>query len=394
MARNEAVDRSGRMAREQVQARWTATNAPTRHLDPVLIITALALSAIGIIAIFSATQSRLTLAGQPPTLYAARQGLSLALALIGMVAFAAVDDRRIRSMSWVLYGGAVLLLILVLTPLGVTVNGAQRWIVVGSFQIQPSELAKLAVILVVAALLHEREEEHDLLTVAVAVALIAVPMVLIFLEPDLGTALVFTWLSVVLLLIGGVAIRWIVGLGVIGGAGMFGAFRTGIIEPYQLQRILSFLEPETPELAQTTLFHTLQSQIAIGSGQVFGKGLFEGTQTKLAYVPENHTDFIFTVIAEEFGFFGSVVVLALFAILIFRGIRIAMLARDTFGRVVAAGFVAILVIQVFVNIGMTVGIMPVTGMPLPFLSYGTNALIVMFAMVGLLENIHMRRFTA
>ena len=174
--------------------------------------------------------------------------------------------------------------------------------------------------------------------------------------------------------------------------GAVAAFRLDFIETYQLERLTAFLDAGNPELAQGPAFHTRQSLIAIGSGQFGGKGYLEGTQNTLSYVPENHTDFIFTIVGEEFGFFGAVIVLGLFALLLWRGLRIAMMAKDMYGTLVAASIVALLLLQVFVNVGMTVGIMPVTGMPLPFMSYGGTSLIVWFGLIGLLLNIHMRRF--
>jgi rod shape determining protein RodA len=166
----------------------------------------------------------------------------------------------------------------------------------------------------------------------------------------------------------------------------------GILDSYQVDRLTAFARAGDPSLDRTLRFQTEQSVIAIGSGQVFGKGLFDGTQTALAFVPENHTDFIFTVIGEEFGFFGASMVLALFLVLIWRGLRIAVLAKDTFGSLLASGVVAMLALQVFINVGMNVGIMPVTGIPLPFVSYGGTSLIVWFGLIGLLLNVHMRRF--
>jgi rod shape determining protein RodA len=228
--------------------------------------------------------------------------------------------------------------------------------------------------------------------VGVCLALIAVPTGLVFIQPDFGTSIVFMWLCAVLFLVGGVRGRYLAGLGAAAGLGVWWVFRAGIIRDYQLERLTAFLNASDPSLAQGPAFQTRQSMIAIGSGQFGGKGLFEGTQTALSYVPENHTDFIFTVIGEEFGFIGAIAVLGLFLVLIWRGLRIAVIAKDLFGTLLAAGVVAMLALQVFVNVGMTVGIMPVTGIPLPFVSYGGTSLIVWFATVGLLLNVHMRRF--
>jgi rod shape determining protein RodA len=386
-------DRAEKLMREHVQARWMDAYAPVKHLDPVLVITALALAAIGLVVIYSAKLQALTIQGLPATLYVSRQLIALVLGVLVLVAASVIDYRHLRSYAPVLYLASLVLLLVVLTPLGVARGGSQRWIVLGGFQLQPSEIAKVAVLVAVAALLHERKGEWTLPTVVIAIVLTLVPMGLIFLQPDLGTSIVFAWLLAVLLLVGGVRAPYLVALAV--GAALvitLAVTQDGLLDTYQVDRLTAFARAGDPSLDRTLRFQTEQSVIAIGSGQVFGKGLFDGTQTALAFVPENHTDFIFTVIGEEFGFLGASIVLALFLVLIWRGLRIAVLAKDTFGTLLAAGVVAVLALQVFVNVGMNVGIMPVTGIPLPFLSYGGTSLIVWFGLVGLLLNVHMRRF--
>ena len=385
-------DRTERIMRERVQARWSAAYAPVRHLDPLLVISALLLTGIGLVAIYSSKLQALTVQGLPTSTYISRQGIALLIGLVALGVGALFDYRHLRGYSAVLYLGSLFLLVLTLTPLGTEINGSQRWLIIGGFQLQPAELAKLAVLASVAALLHERKGEPGLPTMAIGLVLAAVPMTLVFLQPDLGTSIVFVWLAAVLFLVGGVQARYLIGLSIAGIAGVAAALRLEIIQAYQLQRLTAFLDAGDPSLAQTSAFHTRQSLIAIGSGQFFGKGLFEGTQTSLSYVPENHTDFIFTVIGEEFGFIGAAAVLGLFLVFIWRGLRIAVLAKDLFGTLLAAGIVGVFTMQVFMNVGMTVGIMPVTGIPLPFVSYGGTSLIVWMAMVGLLLNVHMRRF--
>jgi rod shape determining protein RodA len=385
-------DRMQREMRQNVQSRWQSAYAPVKHLDPVLVLTALALTGIGLIAIYSAKLQALTSQDLPTTLYVSRQLLALVIGIVGMVIMAVIDYRHVRTYAPVVYGIALVLLVLVLTPLGTEINGSQRWIVIGGFQLQPSELAKVAVLVAVAALLHEAKGEPGLGVMAIALALTVVPMGLVFRQPDLGTSIVFIWTTAVLFLVGGVKARYLIGLVAAGIAGIVVAFQTQLIQDYQLRRLTAFLDAGDTSAAQTAAFQTRQSLIAIGSGQFAGKGLFEGTQTALSYVPENHTDFVFTVIGEEFGFLGASLVLGLFLLLVWRSLRIAILAKDLFGTLLASGIVAILVLQVFVNVGMTVGIMPVTGLPLPFVSYGGTSLIVWFAMIGLLLNVHMRRF--
>lgn len=385
-------DRADRIQRERVQSRWQEAYAPIKHLDPMLVLTAVALALIGLVAIYSARYQALTQQDAPTTLYVSRQAIALVLGLGAMVAAAMFDYRHLRSYVAVGYLGALFLLVLTLTPLGTEINGSQRWIILGGFQLQPSEIAKITVLIALAALLHERKGEPNLATVGVGLALTLVPVGLVFLQPDLGTSIVFLWLCAVVFLVGGVRARYLLGL-LVGGIGAVAfALRTGVIRDYQLQRLTAFLDANDPTLAQGPVFQTRQSVIAIGSGQFSGKGYLDGTQTSLSYVPENHTDFVFTVIGEEFGFLGAILVLGLFLVLIWRGLRIAVIAKDLFGTLLAAGVVGMLALQVFVNVGMTVGIMPVTGIPLPFVSYGGTSLIVWFAIVGLLLNVHMRRF--
>ncbi len=385
-------DRQQRMLRERVQSRWMEAYAPVRHLDPVLVLTALLLTGIGLMAIYSAKLHALTAQGLPTTGYVSRQLLALALGVVAMVIASVLDYRHLRSYAPVLVGAAVILLVVVLSPLGAEVNGSQRWIVLGGFQLQPSELAKLSVLIGVAALLHEGKGDPRIGAIALALVATVVPAGLVFLQPDLGTAITFFWVTATLFLIGGVKARYLAGLGVAGITAVIVALQTQLIQDYQLRRLTAFLNAGDASAAQTAAFQTRQSLIAVGSGQFAGKGLFQGTQTSLSYVPENHTDFVFTVIAEEFGFVGAAVVLALFLVIVWRGLRIAILAKDLFGTLLAGGIVSMLTLQVFINIGMTVGIMPVTGLPLPFVSYGGTSLIVWFTMIGMLLNVHMRRF--
>lgn len=385
-------DSSRRLQREEIQKRWHALYRPVRHLDPMLILAALGLTAIGIVMIYSAKFDALRIQDLPSTFYISKQLLAAGIGVVGMALMAALDYRWLRSYSPFVYALAGILLLLVLTPLGVEVNGAQGWFRVAGFQFQPAEFAKLAVIAALAALLHDHRSDDGLGPVVLALVLAGMPAALVFVQPDLGTAIVFVWILFVMLLVAGIRVRYLVGLSVLGVAGVVGALRLQWVQDYQLNRITSFLSAGDPSLARGAGYNLEQSLIAVGSGQFTGKGLFNGTQTSLSFVPENHTDFIFTVIGEELGFLGAAVVLGLFGILLWRGIRIAMMANDDFGTLLASGIVAVLVLQLFVNVGMTIGIMPVTGLPLPFLSYGGTSLILSFLFVGGLLSIHMRRF--
>jgi rod shape determining protein RodA len=287
------------------------------------------------------------------------------------------------------YAAMLVLLLVVLTPIGDETAGAQRWITILGFQFQPSEFAKLALIAALAAYLSELREvrlEH----VWRAAGIAAAPMALIFLQPDVGTTMVFAAVLISLLVVAGAKARHI--LIMVGVAIFLGiiAFHLGIVKDYQIARLTSFLDPEADPLRAG--YNRAQAEIAIGAGGLFGRGYLNGTQTNLDFVPEQHTDFVFTVVGEEFGFLGAVALLGLLAVLIWRGFRTALMSRDEFGTYLATGIVAMMALQAFVNVGMTMGIMPVTGIPLPLVSYGGTSMVVNWAAVGLLLNVHMRRF--
>jgi rod shape determining protein RodA len=384
-------ERSGRLAREAVHSKWMGAYAPARHIDPMLVLAALALSAFGLVMIYSATYHRLEAAGNDPMFFVNRQIVSLGIGLVAMILATLFDYRVFRAWAPVLYLLSVAMLV-VTAATGETVNASRSWIVFGGFQFQPAELAKPALIVTLAALFHERREEAlGLRALLEAMALAAVPMVLILAQPDFGTMMVFVAITFGVLLMARVRVRFMVALALLGVLSIFGALQLNIMKDYQVARLTSFLDPEADQLGAA--YNVNQAQIAIGSGQFSGQGLFQGSQTTLAYVPENHTDFIFTVVGEELGFLGASVLLALFGLVLWRALRIAAMSRDTFGTLLAAGIVAVFGFQVFINIGMSVGIMPVTGLPLPFVSYGGTSLIGSFIMIGLLENVHMRRFT-
>lgn len=357
---------------------------PARSIDKLLLFSAIGLAVFGILMIYSATRADI-----PSTYYLKRQLLFFVLAILVMVLTASFDYRKIMPYSKILYGVAVFLLVIVLAfPAR---GGAHRWISLGFFDPQPSELAKLAVIIMLGTFIADRRMEirtnKEFLQ---ALGIAAVPMMLIFLEPDLGMALSVFVVFAGMALVGGARARQIAVL----AAGSVAAFVVGIelhlLKSYQVNRLLVFVKPDVDPLGSG--YNLLQSKIAIGSGQLIGKGLFQGTQTNLKFIPEHHTDFIFSVIGEELGFIGAAILLTLFAILIWRGFKIAVSARDPFGTMLATGIVVMLFFQILVNIGMTMGIMPITGITLPFVSYGGSSLMINFACVGLLLNVGMRRF--
>ncbi|HEV3472950.1 MAG TPA: rod shape-determining protein RodA [Actinomycetota bacterium] len=382
----EAVDRIGG---EPISARM-ARRAPVRHLDPSLLLVTLLLSAYGAIMVQSTTSSSQSALLADPNTFVRRQLAYLVAGVVVLLAVAIFDYRHFGGFAAILYGSTVLALILVLL-IGDSTKGATRWINLGAFQAQPSEFAKLAVIVAVAAYLAQRKGDVRGTDVAFCVGVVAVPAVLIYLQPDLGTMMVFVGLLGALLLVGGARVRHFVVLGVMGLVATVFVLQSGLLKDYQVQRLTSFLDPN-PDV-QSVGYNLTQSKIAIGSGGMRGKGLGgQNTQTALDFVPEQHTDFIFTAVGEQLGFVGSATLLGLFAFLLWRAIRIATMSRDLFGTLLASGIVALWSFQLFVNVGMTMGIMPITGIPLPFMSYGGSSLITNYVAVGLLLNIHMRRF--
>ena len=366
--------------------------APLRGADPLVVASSFGLIAIGLVAVYSSKLATLTAQGLPATTFLNRQLIAAGVGLVLMIAATVFDYRRLRAFIPVGYLATLLLLVLVLTPLGTSVRGSQRWISLLGFQVQPSELMKIALLLALAMLFNETEGTPGLGRTAVAVLLAVVPLGLVFAQPDLGTAMVYLWLTGIVLLVSGVRVRYLLLLAGMGAMTFVLGLRTELIRDYQLQRLTVFLGADAPDADFAgALFQTRQSMIAIGSGGTYGRGLFEGTQTALAYVPDNHTDFIFTVIGEELGFIGAASVLGLFAVLLWRAIVIASQAVDRDAMIIAAGVAGILLMQVFVNVGMTLGIIPVTGLPLPFLSYGGTSLLAWMTMTGLLLNVNQRR---
>jgi rod shape determining protein RodA len=283
------------------------------------------------------------------------------------------------------------MLLAVLSPLGVSVNGAQSWFAIGSFQVQPAEFAKLAVVLVLAGFCATTRPELDARAVVGCLFVLGVPAALILLQPDLGTLMVFVAVLAAILLVAGATGRQLAVLALVAMIGTISVFQLGLIKNYQRDRLTYFASP-TGGKSQAA-YNAQQAETAIGAGGLRGAGLFKGTQTKLRYVPYQHTDFIFTVVGEELGFAGSATLLLLYAVMGWRIWHAAVVARDGFGTLACVGVLAILLFQVFENMGMTTGIMPITGIPLPFMSYGGSSTLTMFAAIGLVLNVHARRFS-
>jgi len=374
----------GRMSRNPASA-W-------RHIDLVLVGAVVAASALGCLMIFSATRGR-----DPSdfdTSFLTKQMLFVGLGIVVMLLTTLVDYRRFRDVIPLAYIGVLVLLLLVVSGLGSERKGTQAWFQIGPFQLQPSELAKIVVIVAMASLIAHFGNELDVPRLAGVLAVAVVPMGLIMLQPDLGTALVFVAVVMGMLLVGGAQLRHIAALTLVGIVGVALVLNSGMLETYQRCRLTSFLEQSDQDCDERDAAYNLdQAKVAIGSGGATGTGLFQGTQTRLDIVPEQHTDFIFTAVGEELGFVGAGTLLALLSIIAWRILRTAQLARDPLGTLICVGVLSMFVFQVFENIGMTMGIMPITGIPLPFMSYGGSSTLAAFLAIGVVLNVHMRRFS-
>ena len=361
--------------------------APWRHVDVTLLAGVLAIASLGIVMVYSASRNR----SADHTFFLHRQAVFSLIGLGVMAVVASVDYRIARDFAPMIYAACLAGLVLVLSPVGSNSRGAQAWFQLGGFQLQPSEPAKVGLIVCVAAYAAHHRGDLDGRRMIGALLLVGIPMGLIELQPDLGTMLVFAAILLATLLVSGARPRHMALLGLVGLLGVVAVFHFGILKDYQKARLGAFLDPT--HNTQRSAYNLNQSKIAIANGAITGAGLFQGTQTKLSYVPEQHTDFIFTVVGEELGLIGSGLLLGVFALVVWRVWRAAALAKDLCGTVICIGVLAMLVFQVFENVGMTMGIMPITGIPLPFMSYGGSATIASFAAVGLVLNVHMRRFS-
>jgi rod shape determining protein RodA len=315
-----------------------------------------------------------------------------------MAVVATIDYRHYRQWAPVIYGGTLLALLAVFV-VGHKSKGAQAWFQVGSYQLEPSEFAKIGLIVALAGYCAMRKGRVSFRALVVVLVLVAIPFALIYKQPDLGTALVLAAVVGAILLVAGLRGAHFALLALITAAGLIGVVHFGVLKGYQQARLTSFVslpaEPNANLLATvegSSQYNQTESKVTIGDGGAFGKGLFKGSQTNLSFVPEQRTDFIFTAVGEQLGFFGSAVLLLLFVIMVWRIWRAAVLSKDLFGTLLCVGVIAMVVFQVFENVGMTLGIMPVAGIPLPFMSYGGSAVIATFAGIGLALNVRMRRY--
>jgi rod shape determining protein RodA len=352
-----------------------------RDIDWVLLLAAAALAAIGVSALASATG--------PIAALANRQITWIALGALALVIFLAVDYRAWGDLSPVLFGGGCAVLVGVLVA-GHRVNGSKSWITVGPLNLQPSEFMKICTVLAVAKILAEtRRESLGLGTIAAVAGVIGIPMALVLLQPDMGTELTFAALLGTVLLVGGLSKKMWALLVVAGIAGAVVGW-SSVLKEYQRARIRSaFLVKDADPLGND--YQIIQSKIAIGSAGIGGKGWAAATQSQLNFIPEKHTDFVFPVVAEEWGFLGSLAVVGLYMVVFARGLSAALAARDALGAYLVVGIMAITASHVLVNLGMVTGLLPTIGIPLPLMSYGGSSVVSTLAGVGLILNVRMRR---
>ena len=361
-------------------------NSVLRQMDWVLIVVVCALSVIGVLLVWSATQPSLLAAGQDPHTYLKKQLLWVVIGLILMFAVSFVDSRRLRSWTPFVYGATVLGLLAVFATHAV--NGAHAWInLPGGFQVEPSEFAKVALVLALATVFSQSRWRGTpgLRSVLVALACAAPLLALVVKEPALGVALVLAVVTATMIVLSGTKLRIIAALAVIVGAAVALVGGTHLLKSYQLTRFTSFLHPSA-DLAGAG-YNAAQAKIAVGSGGMFGTGLFHGSIVAGNYVPSQQTDFIFTVAGEELGFVGTITIVALLFIVVVRAARTAVRTDDLFGVLIASGVAIWFAFQSFVNIGMTIGIMPITGLPLPFVSYGGSAIFADMIAIGMLQSV-------
>jgi rod shape determining protein RodA len=365
------------------------TRQPIRF-DPLLLLAVLGLLACSLVTLASATNNDIP---GSPHYYVSRQGTYAAVGLVLMLALTRLDYSRLRELKYGLYATMIGLILLVIA-VGTTARGSRRSFDLVVLSFQPSELGKLLLVLALSAFVVDRVRRlRDRDTTARAMLIALIPAMLVMLQPDLGTSMVYVVIALAVLFVAGTSWRHFAALAAIGAVGiaftLVAAPAAGVqvLKPYQVDRLTAFLNPSEDPADQG--YQQNQSRIAIGAGQKTGRG-DEATQTRLNFLPEHHTDFIFAVIGEEYGFLGASIVLSLFALMIWRVLRILTMAKNLYGALIAGGIVAMLMFQVFVNIGMTIGIMPITGVPLPLLSYGGSSVIVTLMAVGILQSIHVQ----
>jgi rod shape determining protein RodA len=382
-----------RIASRPRVSRVESSLARVPRVDWTLLLSTAALLVLGTVLVWSATAQRDALTGGDPLAFLRRHLVNIAIGLVLAVLVAATDHRWVRILAPVVYVASLVGLLLVLV-MGTTINGSRSWIMLGGMSIQPAEFAKLAVCTGMALVVAERTEgswrqrEVKHVDVLAMLAVAAVPAVLILLQPDLGTLLVLLATVFGVIAASGAPRRWLAAIAAAGVTVAVVAVQLGVLKQYQIDRFMAFTNPALDPRGAG--YNTEQARIAIGNGGIFGQGLFNGSQTKSGFVPEQQTDFIFTVAGEELGLVGAAILIALLGLVIWRELTIAAHSDDLFGRLAAAGVACWFGFQAFQNIGMCLGIMPVTGVPLPLVSYGGSSMFASLMAIGLLQTVHLR----
>jgi len=374
--------------------RRTRSNSFFSGFDPILSAAVAGLLIIGTLLVYAATRDWYSANGLDPEYYLKRHVINIVIGLALAWGTTIIDYRLLRAYTPFIWGFGVLGLILVLIPgVGSEINGAKAWIrLPAGFQIQPAEIAKISIIIGISMLLSERthnSDEPSTNDILKALAVAALPILLILRQPDMGTVFIISASVVTILAVSGAPTRWVVGLILLAVIGGFVATKTGVISDYQVKRLQSFVNPNAD--TQGAGYQLRQARITVGSGGLIGTGLFNGPQTNGRFVPEQQTDFIFTVAGEELGFLGSSVIILLLLTILMRAFGIARRSTDPYGTLVCTGVIAWFAFQIFENIGMTLGLMPMTGVPLPFLSYGGSSMFANLIGIGLLQNVHARQ---
>jgi len=362
--------------------------------DPILAGAVGLLLIIGTLLVYAATRDWYAANGLDPEYYLKRHVINIVIGLALAWGTTIIDYRLLRAYTPFIWGLGVFGLALVLIPgIGAEINGARAWIPLpGGLQIQPAEIAKISIILGISMLLSERTHNSDEPSnrdVLKALGVAGLPILLIMVQPDVGTVFIISASVVTIIAVSGAPTRWVVGLILAAVIGGFGAVQTGVVNDYQLKRLQSFVDPNAD--TQGAGYQLRQARITVGSGGFFGTGLFEGPQTNGRFVPEQQTDFIFTVAGEQLGFLGSGFIIFLLLLVLMRAFAIARRSTDSYGTLVCTGVIAWFAFQIFENIGMTLGLMPMTGVPLPFLSYGGSSMFANLIGFGLLQNVHSRQ---
>ncbi|CAN2210711.1 FtsW Bacterial cell division membrane protein [Candidatus Nanopelagicaceae bacterium] len=381
------------LSSQRINYRKSSRPSAFAGFDPILTIAVALLLLMGTLLVYAATRNWYAANGLDPEYYLKRHVINIAIGSLLAWGTTVVDYRLIRAYTPILWGLGVIGLTAVLIPgIGAEVNGAKAWIGLPfGFQLQPAELAKISIIVGMSMILSERSHDSDAAQdkdVLQSLVVAAIPVLLILKQPDMGTIFIIGIAVVTIIAVSGAPMRWVVGLILLAVIGSFAAVKVGVINDYQVKRLQAFVDPNAD--SQGSGYQLRQARITVGSGGFIGTGLFNGPQTNGRFVPEQQTDFIFTVAGEELGFLGCGFILILYLIVLMRGFGIARRSSDPYGKLVCTGVIAWFAFQAFENIGMTLGMMPMTGVPLPFVSYGGSSMFATMMGFGLLQNVHAR----